>query len=536
MPTKRAISAARVLSAGAVLLSASLAACGQAGREGGAGGADGGGAQEYGLGRLSAQSLDWTDCPAPSALQGGGEAPDALPDGTRWQCAAMEAPLDWEEPDGETLDIALVRARSSADAEDRIGSLLFNFGGPGASGVTTLPGLAADYENLRTRYDLVSFDPRGVGNSSGVRCLDAPAMAEMVQQDATPDDGDDEVDAFRKYQREYAAACEKNSGRVLPHVGTADAARDMDLIRRVLGDDKLHYFGISYGTELGGTYAHLFPRNVGRAVLDGVVDPTQNQLENALAQAAGFQLAFDHFAAWCVRNGCPLGGSVEEVTQRVMQLADRLDDRPLTLDGDRRLTGSLLLQGIMAALYSETAWPALEVGLAAAAAGDGDTMLNLADILSGRHGNVFSDLQDANTAITCADRSDRYTPDEVADRASEFEAASAVFGETAMWGTLQCTGWPVPGKAAHPEVSAPGAAPILLVGNTGDPATPYQGAARMAEQLGRGVGVQLTYKGEGHGAYHSGNSCVRDAVDAYLLDGRVPASGTVCEHEPTTGK
>ncbi|MGA5289185.1 alpha/beta hydrolase [Streptomyces pseudogriseolus] len=530
MPTPRTTAAA--LLSGAVLLSASLAACGQ----GGGGAAGGGGGEEDDRGRIWAQSLDWKDCPAPSPLQGGGEAPEPLPDGTRWQCATMRAPLDWGKPAGETIDLALIRAASRADAADRIGSLLFNFGGPGESGVATLPALAADYEQLRSRYDLVSFDPRGAGASAGVTCLDAGAAQAMTEQDDTPDDGDDEVTALLQARQRYADACEKESGRVLPHVGTEHAARDMDLLRHLLGDDKLHYLGISYGTELGGVYAHLFPQHVGRAVLDGVVDPTLDQMEGALAQASGFQLAFDHFAQWCVDTGCALGDSPEEITQLVMRLEEALDDEPLAVGGERVFTGSQLIDAVVLALYLETAWPALEVGLQLLAADEGETLLGLADALIGRHAGGFSDQRDAQTAITCADRSDRYTVDDVLEQAAAFEKASPLFGDTMLWDTLECTDWPVRGKAAHPDVSAPGAPPVLLVGNTGDPATPYEGAARMAERLGKGVGVELTYEGEGHGAYNSGNTCVREAVNAYLLDGTVPAPGTVCEREPLQGK
>ncbi|MEU3096265.1 alpha/beta hydrolase [Streptomyces sp. NPDC006967] len=534
MTGRRPATATAALLSGAVLLSFSLASCGRSG-EGGAGG--GGGPGEENRGRISTQTLSWKDCPAPSPLQGGGEAPGPLPDGTRWQCSTMKSPLDWDEPDGETIDVALIRARSSADdAADRIGSLLFNFGGPGESGVATLPALASDYEKLRTRYDLVGFDPRGAGGSNGVTCLDAEAMREMAEQDDTPDDGEDEVAALLKSRQVYADACERESGPMLPHVGTEDAARDMDLMRQLLGDDRLHYFGISYGTELGAVYAHLFPRHVGRAVLDGVVDPTLDQMEEALAQAGGFQLAFDHFAEWCAGNGCSLGDSADEVEAVVRELEAALDDDPLTLDGDRELTGSLLLDAVIQALYLETAWPALEVGLELLADDEGETMMNLADALGDRHAAGYSDQQDARTAITCADRDDRYTVDDVVEMAPAFEKASPLFGDTMVWGALECTDWPVPGRADHPDVRAPGAPPVLLVGNTGDPATPYEGAARMAEQLGKGVGVELTYEGEGHGAYDSGNRCVQDAVDAYLLDGHVPAAGSVCAHEPLEGK
>ena len=249
-------------------------------------------------GDLSAQKLDWKDCPAPSAAEGGGDAPSPLPNGGQWQCATMKAPLDWAKPKGDTIGIALIRAKTSGDSSKRIGSLVFNFGGPGGSGVTTLPAFGQDYAKLRTRYDLVSFDPRGVGSSAPVKCENDQQLDAYFQQDATPDDAGERT-AYLDNTKKFNAACEKNYKKVLPHVRTTDAARDMDLMRQVLGDDKLYYFGISYGTELGGVYAHLFPKKVGRAVLDAVVDPTQNPEQSSLGQAAGFQLALDNYARDC---------------------------------------------------------------------------------------------------------------------------------------------------------------------------------------------------------------------------------------------
>lgn len=540
MPPKRAISTAFLLST-ATLLSCSLTACGPAprdGSQGGGGNATAAGGQDKG--RFWEQSLDWKDCLAPSPIQGGGEAPGPLPDRTRWQCTTMQAPLDWAKPDGESIGIELIRARSNADAEDRIGSLLFNFGGPGESGIATLPGLAPDYEKLRSRYDLVSFDPRGVGNSRGVRCLDAGA-ADEDEVDQTPDDGDDENDALVEFNREMAAACKKNSGDILPHVKTTEAARDMDLMRHVLGDKKLHYFGISYGTHLGGVYAHLFPKNVGRAVLDGVVDPTRNTMEEALGQAGGFQLAFEHFAAWCAEKGCAVGDDVAEIVDTAVELEADLDDTPLPTSDGSELDGNKLTAAITGALYKQDYWPALLVGLEAATTGNGDIMLDLAEELGQRGSGGGDDTADSDNesnqddalrAITCDDSSDRYTVADVEKKLPEFVETSLLFGPGLAWSALSCDGWPVPGQAGHPEVSAPGAPPILLVGNTGDPATPYEGAARMAEQLGRGVGFELTYKGEGHGAYDSGNACVQSAVNSYLLGGKLPKSGAVCEAQP----
>ncbi|MFE0416355.1 alpha/beta hydrolase [Streptomyces tendae] len=544
MPTARAISTAVLLST-ATLLASSLAACAPTGQDGDRHGDTGGATTDaQALTSLRNQSLTWKDCPAPAPIQGGGEAPGALPDGTRWQCATLRTPLDWKNPSGESMDLALIRARAAGDPDDRIGSLLFNFGGPGGSGVATLPGLAPDYEKLRTRYDLVSFDPRGVGNSAGVRCLDAGLPSEE-EIDNTPDDGGDETNALVRFNRETAAACEKNSGDVLAHVGTTQAAQDMDLMRQVLGDEKLHYFGISYGTELGGVYAHLFPEHVGRAVLDGVVDPTDDLMEEALAQAGGFQLAFEHFAAWCARQGCTLGDDAEDIVDLVVGLEAALDDTPLPTSDDGELDGDALVEAISGALYRQDYWPALRVGLEAAADDNGEVLRDLAEALGqhGRGGDTDDDSTDGTTpeesneddafrAITCDDSSSRYTVADVLSRLPDFLEASPLFGPGLAWSALSCDGWPVPGAARHPEVSAPGAPPVLLVGNTGDPATPYEGAARMAERLGKDVGVELTYEGEGHGAYDSGNTCVQDTVNAYLLTGTLPKPGTVCEAEP----
>ncbi|MEU5740271.1 alpha/beta hydrolase [Streptomyces tendae] len=540
MPTARAISTAVLLST-ATLLASSLAACAPTGRDGDRHGDTGGATTDaQALTSLRNQSPAWKDCPAPAPVQGGGEAPGALPDGTRWQCATLRTPLDWKNPSGESMDLALIRARAAGDPDERIGSLLFNFGGPGGSGVATLPGLAPDYEKLRTRYDLVSFDPRGVGGSGGVRCLDAGLPSEE-EIDNTPDDGGDETNALVRFNRETAAACERNSGDVLPYVGTTQAAQDMDLMRQVLGDEKLHYFGISYGTELGGVYAHLFPEHVGRAVLDGVVDPTHDLMEEALAQAGGFQLAFEHFAAWCARQGCTLGDDAEDIVDLVVGLEAALDDTPLTTPDDGELDGDGLVDAISGALYRQDYWPALRVGLEAAADGNGEVLRDLAEALGqhGRGGDTDDDTaaeesneDDAFRAITCDDSSNRYTVADVESRLPDFLEASPLFGPGLAWSALSCDGWPVPGAARHPEVSAPGAPPVLLVGNTGDPATPYEGAARMAQRLGEKVGVELTYEGEGHGAYDSGNTCVQDTVNAYLLNGTLPKPGTVCEAEP----
>ncbi|MET9897694.1 alpha/beta hydrolase [Streptomyces sp. NPDC006446] len=479
---------------------------------------------------LTAQKLNWEECPAPSEAEGGGSAPSPLPGGTEWQCATLKVPLDWAEPKGDTIGLALIRARTSGAASKRIGSLIFNFGGPGGSGVTTLPAFGKDYAALRTRYDLVSFDPRGVGRSAGVKCENDRQLDEYFQQDATPDDTAEQQELLRN-TRTFNGACEKNSGKVLPHVRTTDAARDMDLMRQVLGDDKLHYFGISYGTELGGVYAHLFPKNVGRAVFDGVVDPTQNPEQSSLGQARGFQLALDNFAEDCTSKveDCPIGDTAQDVKDRIARLLKDLETKPIPGVFPRELTQTAATSGIAQSLYSKDFWEYLTEGLQQAYDGDGRVLMLLSDSMNGRSENgQYSNIAAANVSINCADDKPRYTADYVQSKVPEFRAASPLFGDYLAWGMVSCTDWAVAGAADHPDVSAPGSAPILVVGNTGDPATPYEGARAMVGALGKGVGVELTYKGQGHGAYDSKNKCVQGAVNGYLLQGEVPSTGTVC--------
>ncbi|WP_374360216.1 alpha/beta hydrolase [Streptomyces sp. NP-1717] len=480
---------------------------------------------------LTSQKLDWKACPTPSAAEGGGTAPSPLPGGTKWECATMTAPLDYAKPKGDTIPLALIRARTS-DPDKRIGSLVFNFGGPGGSGVTGLPSFGKDYEKLRTRYDLVSFDPRGVGRSEPVECKDDKQLDAYYAKDMTPDDSAEEksyVDGLKW----YAEGCERKSGRELPYVGTVNAARDMELMRQVLGDDKLNYFGISYGTELGGVYAHLYPKSVGRTVFDAVVDPTESSEQGSLGQAKGFQLALTNFAKDCVSRGdaCTLPGSTpQEIENFVVGLLDRLDKKPINALGARKLTQTQATNGIAQALYSKEYWPLLEQGLDEADGGSGALLLVLSDAMNGRdEKGRYSNIQSANAAVNCVDSKQRYTLAQTKAKLAEFREVSPVFGDFLGWGLLGCSEWPVPGERDKPDVSAPGAAPILVIGNTGDPATPYEGARAMAKALGKGVGVELTYEGQGHGAYNSGSTCVQNAVNGYLLDGKVPKDGTVCK-------
>ncbi|MDA5282323.1 alpha/beta hydrolase [Streptomyces sp. Isolate_45] len=465
---------------------------------------------------LTGQKPDWQKCPAPSAAQGGGKAP-----GSGWECATMKAPLDYAKPDGETLDVALIRKKAT-DAGKRVGSLVYNFGGPGGSGVETLPGAASEYKKLNAAYDLVSFDPRGVGNSAGITCLD----------DKTLDQAVDSADPLTDV-RTFTEACKKNSAKVLPHVGTVNAARDMDLLRQVLGDQKLNYFGISYGTQLGGVYAHLFPGNVGRTVLDAVVDPTADEVQGALGQAKGFQLALDHAMKYCrdkYTANCPTGPSDAEGNKRIAAMLEKLKTKPASTEDGRKLTSELALTGIVATLYDKEGWEYLVQGLGEVMQnGTGNMLLAIADGYNGRgEDGRYSNMHAANMAINCADTSRRHTVEETKAQEPAFRAASPVFGPDMVEGLLGCAEWPVRGTTDKPVVDAAGATPILVVGNAGDPATPVEGAKRMADALGKGVGVNLTVQGEGHGTYGT-NACATKVIDTFLLDGTAPVDGTVCK-------
>ncbi|MET8974525.1 alpha/beta hydrolase [Streptomyces sp. NPDC004539] len=459
---------------------------------------------------LTGQKLDWGRCEGSSAR------------GSGWQCATLKTPLDWSKPEGRTIDVALVRARSSGSGSERLGSLLFNFGGPGGSGVDTLPSFAPGYGTLRERYDLVSFDPRGVGRSEGVRCRSDKEIAAAETLDATPDTPAEERAYFQDADS-FGQGCEKAAGELLSHVSTTDTARDMDLMRQVLGDTRLNYFGISYGTELGGVYAHLFPKNVGRLVLDAVVDPTAGAVGHARNQAEGFQRALDNYLK-------STGQDPEKGTRKIADLLERLDANPLPASSGRRLTQTLAVIGIVLPLYSEASWPSLTSALKEAEEGDGSGLLVLADTYNERDSSGgYGTTSHSQRVISCLDDKQRPTADETREILPEFEKISPVFGPYLAWDTAGwCHDWPVKGQYDTPRVSAPGAAPILLVGNTGDPATPYEGARKMADGLGEDVGVLLTWKGEGHGAYGSGSDCVDSTVDAYLIDGKVPQDGKVC--------
>lgn len=470
----------------------------------------------------------WAACPAPSVDQGGGKAP-----GAGWTCATLDVPLDYAAPGGRTVPLALIRHRATGPGK-RLGSLVYNFGGPGGSGVDALPAFGPTFAKLNTRYDLVSFDPRGVGNSAPVHCLTDRETDALNAVDSTPDTPA-EAKAWMDATRNFATRCEQKSGPLLPHLRTTDVARDLDRIRAAVGDEKLNYYGFSYGTELGATYAHLFPQQVGRMVLDGVMNPDKDYEDGALYQLKGFQLALDHYARACVAATylCPLHRSTPKAVEQVLiDLVAGLEKHPATAPGGRKLNDSLALTAIEGALYSPASgWS----GISRAVAGylrshDPSALLAVADQMTGRDAKGhYANSNNVFSATSCADFGVPVQQAEIQRQLPAYRKASPLFGAQFAWALNQCTYWPVEGATKRMEVTADGAPPILVIGNTGDPATPYGGAERMAHRLGRGVGVLVSWKGgEGHCSYGKGSACIDGTANAYLLDGKVPAYGTSC--------
>lgn len=446
------------------------------------------------------QRLEWSDCDS-------------------GKCARVRVPVDYAEPDGETMTLA-VQVVPSIGAGGR--SLFINPGGPGASGVAFAGYFATKISpEVRKRYDLVNVDPRGVGDSSPIDCLSDRAFAAWAASDPDPDTPD-EVANLRAENRRFGEGCEKRSGAVAAHVSTEEVARDFDILRALFGHERLDWFGFSYGTQIGATYATLFPNRVGRMVLDGAVDPSLNTLDASLAQAEGFQLALSEYVRSCTDGRwCPLGKSHDKAVRRIVRLLEGIDKYPLrTDDGNRRLTEGLAFYGIAKPLYSEATWPTLTQALDAALQGDGSVLLRLAD----------SYFRDANGesfhAISCLDQRDKPTLADIEAAVPRFRKASPVFGPALAWGALGCSDWPIEAKHPQVDIDSRTKAPILIIGATGDPATPYESAEALAKQLP--TSVLLTREGGGHTSYASGNACVDDTVDAYLNAGRLPAKGTVC--------
>ncbi len=459
--------------------------------------------------------LSWTACDGPDLFD--------------LECSSLEVPLDHEQPAGETIELALIRAPAT-DSGSRIGSLVFNPGGPGGSGVDFLKAFApAVPAEVAARFDLVSFDPRGVGASTAVDC-----DIEIDDNVVLLEEGDDEGWAMLVEEAEGLAAedCPTAALDLAPYVGTNNAARDLDVMREALGDEQLSYVGFSYGTRLGATYAELFPERVRALVLDAGVRPTTDFASLDAEQAGGFDRALENFADACDADAdCPLqelGPTLDVLAGLEAEIAEvgffETDDTV------RVLTPGELSLGVAAALYSKDAWPLLADALyVAETQADGTLLQVLGDSLVGRQvDGSYDNSQEANFFINCADDAARPDEDEVRRQADSAASSSQYFGDFLRAGT-GCIGAPDP---IDPLVVGPasGAAPILVIGNTGDPATPYEWSVALADELESGV--LYTVEAEGHTAYVT-IDCVETVVNSYLIDLVLPEEGASCSDNAT---
>ncbi|MFF2656474.1 alpha/beta hydrolase [Kitasatospora sp. NPDC058032] len=439
------------------------------------------------------------------------------------QCATLKVPLDYADPAGGGLDVGVARIGSAKPGE-RTGSLLVNPGGPGVSGVTMVQRGQKDYDGpLRDHYDIVGFDPRGVGLSSPVNCLDDKARDTWLTTD----------DLGPEHGKVLADACQAKYGKLLEHIGTRDTVRDMDVLRAALGDQKLSYFGLSYGTYIGSVYAEEFPDRVGRLVLDGAVDPAKSLVENNIEQYGGFERSLRAFAADCAKQKqCPLGKDPDKAPEKLADFLDGLKQKPLTTKDGRVLTSAAAWTGVIEGLYGdERGWEELRNVLAQAMVnGKGDYLFMYADSYNKRDKDGhYPASGDAYTAVYCADGATGVpTGDALQAAYAEMASKAPLISRREPGAALfdpDCRSWPFRSpEKAHP-ITSKAATPILVVGSTGDAATPYANAEKLAAELGNAV--LLTREGEGHTGYgHS--ECIRTAVNAFLVDGTVPAAGTRC--------
>lgn len=468
-----------------------------------------------GLEEFYSQDVDWQACEDAGTINA--------------ECADITVPLDYENPGGETIEISVLKAPASGDAQ---GSLFVNPGGPGASGKDMADSAAFYFSSeLRESYDIIGFDPRGVGDSAPVDCLPDEQLGYLLDK-SYGDSEEDEAQAL-KDTRVIISGCEKASGDLLGHVSTIDAARDLDVMRAALGESSLDYFGFSYGTHLGGQYADLFPDNVGRMVLDGAVDPAVSSLDSSYFQAVGFEQALDAYLESCLADeDCPLDGdSVEELKAHLQSEIEATSDSPIptTID-DRVVNPAIFYTGIATTLYSEDTWPYLTEALSMAIEqGDGTFLLTFNDLMIGRDtftGEFTDNSLEARWAINCIDYPADIDEEAVAANDARLNEDAPTFAPYFEGGDEFCAEWPHTADDVPGPFVAEGSDPILVIGTEGDPATPYQSSVNLAEQLENGI--LLTWEGEGHTAYGSAGPCIEDAVDDYFIDGTLPEDGLTC--------
>jgi pimeloyl-ACP methyl ester carboxylesterase len=481
-------------------------------RAGGAGKSapgDTGTAAAPGLRRFYTQQVSWHPCTS------------------GFECTKVLVPLDYRHPGRGTISLAVSR-RPADNPDERAGAILVNPGGPGASGITYAPTAVSHFRSdVLDRYAIVGFDPRGVGSSEGVDCLSDKELDAFVALDPTPDNPAAVAEAKRAITA-FGRGCVQGSGQLAAHMSTPEASRDMDIIRAVVGSPKFNYYGASYGTLLGATYADQFPDRVGAMVLDGAIDPRQSLVQQNLDAAAGFQTALRAYLRFCVRQGsCPLGDSPSAAESNLNALLDRIDAHSIPATGGRQLTIGQAVLGVWLPLYVPELWPALSAALLQAKQNDGSGLVRLSDLYTSRGPKGYVDnSMEALYAVNCLDEPTSRSVQDVRRLLPRFEKASPTFGDVFAWFLIGCPHWPVRTSEPIPKIDAPGTPPIVVVGTTDDPATPYSSAVALAKELTSGVLV--TRVGEGHTGFGRGNQCVDDAVNDFFAEGKVPPDGLRC--------
>ena len=452
-----------------------------------------------------------------------------------FQCATLKVPIDYTDTSLGEFEIAVIRYRDP-NQHDRIGSLVINPGGPGVSGIQY--ALNAEYilnPDVLERYDIVGFDPRGIGQSTPIHCLNAAEQDALFASDPKPDNDAEFAQALVDMQS-FVDKCIENTAN-LEHFSTAAAAQDMELLRQGLGEPKLNYMGFSYGTYLGTLYAQQFPNNVGRFVLDGAINPAISIQEQSLVQAVAFDQALANFVSDCHQHkSCPLPSSA--TSTYFTELFNKVAANPLTVtngESPRLITESLVVTGTASALYDDASgWPLLRTGITQSLSGDGSGFAKLADGYNGRKsdGTYIDNQNDANVIIDCLDWQESRSNDAIRAAATKFAKVAPVFGPYVAFSGITCN--LLNQAISNTEITTDQntaqiqktATPVLIIGTTQDPATPYAWANALNNYI---VGSRLiTMKGEGHTGYGRGSACTDDAVDAYLITGTTPAKNLTC--------
>ena len=480
-----------------------------------------------GLESFYGQKVEWYDCVATAGVEKSAEK-------TGFQCAKVTVPLDYSQPDGQTIEIAMKKHLATGSV--RQGTLFMNPGGPGGSGVDNVGAMATTtFAGVQSAYDIIGFDPRGIGSSTAITCsTDAEAKA---MEGVSPVDGAGAPVAFEKRaavmserfkQLEADCASRTKPTELLDHVDTVSVARDLDILRALSGDQKLNYTGFSYGTYLGATYAELFPANTGRLVLDGALDPSLSYSERRQGQARGFERALRNYVSWCQSGqSCPLTGDTDAGLQQIGDVFTSANQSPVpSSDPNRPVTGEEMKRIVGFILYfPESSWSAVSEALG--------------QVINEHDASAFRAMADqiaaqpqvnagANIGINCLDYRVEGNVATWTAQSKELERIAPRFATVTEAGDLGCQAWGHTGTQPSKALHAKGAAPILVIGTTGDPATPYEWAEALADQLDSGQ--LLTWEGNGHAAYtNSGHGpCVTQAVDTYLLTGTMPKKGLTC--------